>query len=172
MVNLANHSYVAKINPTKILPLNTKFIVPANMAGLLKYFYREPIQSLPVLPCPKGSFSEKVPSFSIELSKYTWQEDQTPRGNCGEYLSSTSAQKFLISKHAAEDGVIAMVGYYAKVFPHNLPNSPIFTLHGITVLVICQFITAKVSLCRYSPIFYPINILPCTVARWSVPSNW
>ena len=28
LANLANHSYVAKINPTKILPLNTEFIAP------------------------------------------------------------------------------------------------------------------------------------------------
>ena len=28
LANLANHSYDAKINPTKILPLNTEFIAP------------------------------------------------------------------------------------------------------------------------------------------------
>ena len=37
------------------------------MAGLLKYFRSEPKQKLPVLPDPKGSLSEKVPSSSIEL---------------------------------------------------------------------------------------------------------
>ena len=37
------------------------------MAGLLKYFHREPKQNLPVLPDSKGSLSEKVPSSSIEL---------------------------------------------------------------------------------------------------------
>ena len=39
------------------------------MAGLLKYFRRE--SKLPVLPDPKGSLSEKVPSSSIELTNNT-----------------------------------------------------------------------------------------------------
>ena len=39
------------------------------MEGLLKYFHHESKQNLPVLPDPKGSLSEKVPSSSIELAK-------------------------------------------------------------------------------------------------------
>ena len=80
------------------------------MAGSLKYFCREPKQNLPVLPNPKGNLSEKVPSSSIELTKYTWQADRKPHGNCGECLSLTFAQKFLIGKYAVEDGVTATVG--------------------------------------------------------------
>ena len=38
------------------------------MEGLLKYFHHESKQNLSVLPDPKGSLSEKVPS-SIELAK-------------------------------------------------------------------------------------------------------
>ena len=38
LANLANRSHVAKINPSKILPLHTEFIAPviiiANVAGL------------------------------------------------------------------------------------------------------------------------------------------
>ena len=44
----------------------------------------------------------------------------------GEYLSLTSTQKFLIGRRAGNDGVIATVGHYAKAFPHDSPNSPIF----------------------------------------------
>ena len=109
------------------------------------------------MPDPKGSLSKEVSSSLIELKKYTWQEDQTPHRNCAEYLSLTSAQKFLIGKGAAEDGVTAMVGYYAKAFPHDSPNSTIFLLHGITVFMIHP---PKFSLCRYLPIFYPTNISP------------
>ena len=93
---------VTKINQTKILPLNTEFIVPviiANMAGLLKYFYCEPNLKLPVLPDLKGSLSEKVPSSSIDLINYInyniLDKKTTPHGKCGEYFSLTSAQKFL-----------------------------------------------------------------------------
>ena len=116
----------------------------------------------------KGSLSEKVASSSIELinsivhnvQSQAWQEDNAARQH-GEYLSLTFAQKFLIGKCAAEDGVIATVQYYSK---------PLLTIHqihqffsGITVLVTCQFITAKVSLCRYLSICYPTNISPCMV---------
>ena len=63
------------------------------MAGLLKYFRLESKQNLPVLPDPKGSLSEKVPSSSIELTNNVVQdildEKTTPRGKCGEYLSIT-----------------------------------------------------------------------------------
>ena len=91
--------YVTKINQTKILPLNTKFIVPviiANMASLLNC---EPNQKLPVLPDLKGSLSEKVPSSSIDLINYInyniLDKKTIPNGKCGEYFSLTSAQKFL-----------------------------------------------------------------------------
>ena len=97
------------------------------MAGLLKYFCREPKQKLPVLPDLKGSLSEKVPSSSIELTNNIiyniLNKKTTPCGGlCGEYLSLTSAQKFSIGKCAAENGVTAMVRYYAKAFP-DLPLS-------------------------------------------------
>ena len=52
--------------------------------------------------------------------------DKTTPHQRGEYLSLTSAQKFLIGKHAAENGVTATVKYYSKAFPHDLPNSPFF----------------------------------------------
>lgn len=61
----------------------------------------------------------------------------------------------ILYKHAAEDGVTATVEYYAKPFPHNLP---IFYPSGVKVLVVHQYITAKVSLYEYSPIFYPTDI--------------
>ena len=82
------------------------------MAGLLKYFHREPKQKLPVLPDPKSSISEKVPSSSIELMSNIvhniLDKKTTPRGGKrGEYLSLTSTQKFSIGKHAAENGVTA-----------------------------------------------------------------
>ena len=77
MTNLANRSYVTKINLAKNLPLNTEFIAPviillvANMADLLKCFCREPKQKLSVLPDPKDSLSKKVPSSSIDQTKYS-----------------------------------------------------------------------------------------------------
>ena len=60
------------------------------MAGLLKYFCREPKQSLLVLPDPKG---KKVPSSSVELTNnivHDILDKEMPRGKCGEYLSSIS----------------------------------------------------------------------------------
>ena len=88
------------------------------MAGLLKYFHREPKQKLPVLPDPKGSLSEKVPSSSIELTNNIIHNilDKTMPcgGKRGEYLSLTSAQKFSIGKRAAENGVTATVRHYAQ----------------------------------------------------------
>ena len=68
-----SYVYVAKINPTKILPLNTEFLVSViinsyKLACLLKYFHHEPKQKPPILPDPKGSLSEKVPTSSIELN--------------------------------------------------------------------------------------------------------
>ena len=97
------------------------------MAGLLKYFHREPKQKLPVLPDPKGNLSKKVPSSSIELTNnivHNILDMKTmPRGGKhGEYLSLTSAQKFSIGKRAAENGVTATVRYYAKAFS-DLPLS-------------------------------------------------
>ena len=96
------------------------------MAGLLKYFHRKSKQKLPVLPDPKGSLSEKVPSSSIELTNNIahgiLDEKTTPRGKHGEYLSITPTQKFSIGKHAAENEVTAMIRYYAKAFP-DLPLS-------------------------------------------------
>ena len=96
------------------------------MAGLLKYFHHEPKQKLPVLPDPKGSLSEKVPSSSIELTNNIIHNilDKTMPcgGKRGEYLSLTSAQKFSIGKRAAENGVTATVRHYAKAFP-DLPLS-------------------------------------------------
>ena len=84
------------------------------MAGLLKYFCCESKQKLPVLPAPKGSLSEKVPSSSIELTNNIihniLDKKTTPRsGKCGKYWSLTSAQKFSIGKHAAENGVTATI---------------------------------------------------------------
>ena len=84
------------------------------MAGLLKYFRRESKQKLPVLPDPKGSLSEKVPSSSIELTNdivhdIIDEKMPPPCGKRGEYLSLTPAQKFSIGKNAAENGVIATI---------------------------------------------------------------
>ena len=96
------------------------------MAGLLKYFRRQSKQNLSVLPDPKGSLSEKVPSSSIELTNDIVHdiidEKTTSRGKRGEYLSLTPAQKFSIGKRAAENGVTATIRYYAKAFP-DLPLS-------------------------------------------------
>ena len=88
-----------------------------------------------------------------------------PRPSVGEYLSLTSVQKFLLGKHTAEERVTATEQYYSKAFPHNdSPNSPIFLRHSdIAVLVIYQFISTKISLCKYLSIFYPTNVLPHTV---------
>ena len=105
--------YVAKVNATKILLLNTEFIVPVitNMDGLLKYFFRESELKLPVLPDLEGSLSEKVPSSSVDLTNNIIHDildkKTTLCEKCGEYLSLTSAQKFLIGKCTAEDGVTA-----------------------------------------------------------------
>ena len=63
------------------------------MVGLLKYFCREPKQSLLVLPDPKGSVIKKVPSSSVELTNnvvHDILDKETPHGKCGEYLSSIS----------------------------------------------------------------------------------
>ena len=85
------------------------------MAGLLKYFHREPKQKLPVLPDPRGSLSsEEVPSSSLELMNNiihnVCDKKTTPHGGKhGEYLSLTSAQKFSIGKRAAENGVTATI---------------------------------------------------------------
>ena len=49
--------------------------------------------------------------------------------NVGEYLSITSAQKYSIGKHAAENGVTATIRYYAKAFP----DLPLSNLKGTTV---------------------------------------
>ena len=97
------------------------------MAGLLKYFRCKPKQKLPVLPDPKGSLSEKVPSSSIELTNNIvhniLDKKLTPRGGKrGEYLSLTSGQKFSIGKRAAENDITATTQYYAKAFP-DLPLS-------------------------------------------------
>ena len=96
------------------------------MAGLLKYFCRESKQKVPVLPDPKGSLSEKVPSSSIELTNSIvhdiLDEKTTPRGKRGEYLSINPTQKFSIGKRAAESGVTTTIRYYAKAFP-DLPLS-------------------------------------------------
>ena len=96
--------------------------------------------------------------FRVRLDKKTM-----PRQH-GEYLSLTFAQKFLIGKCAAEDGVTATVQYYSK------PLLMICQIHqffsGRTVLVTCQFITTKVSLCRYLSICYPTNISPCMVYQY------
>ena len=82
---------------------------------------------VPVLPDPKGSLSEKVPSSSIELTNgivHDIDKNSTPPcGKCGEYLSLNSAQKFSIGKRAAENGVAengvtATIQYYAKTFHH------------------------------------------------------
>ena len=85
------------------------------MASLLKYFRRESKQKLPVLPDPKGSLSEKIPSSSIELANDIIDEKTTPPpcGKRGEYLSLTPAQKFSIGKRAAENGVTSTIQYYA-----------------------------------------------------------
>ena len=60
-----------------------------------------------------------MPSSSIELTNYCSQYS-TPRGKHGEYLSITPTQKFSIGKRAAENGVTAMIRYYAKAFPDLL----------------------------------------------------
>ena len=77
-----------------------------------KYFRCEPKQKLPVLPDPRDSLSKKVLSYSIELTDNIvdniLDKKTTSRVKRGEYLGLTSAQKFLIGKHAAEDGVTAM----------------------------------------------------------------
>ena len=93
------------------------------MIGLLKYFCRESKRKLPVLPDPKGSLSEKVPSSSIEFTNYIVHDiiDEKTLPPCGkfkEYLSLTPAQKFSIGKHVAENGVTAAIRYYAKAFHH------------------------------------------------------
>ena len=90
--------------------------------------------------------------FRVRLNKKT-----LPR-QCGEYLSLTSSQKFLIGKHAADNEVATMVQYFSKAFPHNLPIFP--RPFGITVLVICHFIPTIVSLHKYLPIFHPTNLSP------------
>ena len=101
-------------------------IISCNMAGLLKYFRCESKQKLPVLPDPKGSLSEKVPSSSIELTNDIVHDiidkKTMPCGKRVEYLSLTPAQKFSIGKRAAENGVTATIRYYAKAFP-DLPLS-------------------------------------------------
>ena len=100
-MNLANCSYVAKINPNKILPLNTEFIAPVIIISckhgrLVEYFCREPKQKLSVLPDPKGSLYEKVPSSSTELTNNIAYDildrKTTPRGKHGEYISLTSTK--------------------------------------------------------------------------------
>ena len=59
------------------------------MAGLLKYFHHKPKQNLPVLPDPKGSLSEKVPSSSIELTNNIVHNilDKKTTHTCGECLT-------------------------------------------------------------------------------------
>ena len=117
------------------------------MAGLLKYFCSEPKQKLPVLPDLKGSLSEKVPSFSIELTNniiYNILDKRTTPhgGKRGEYLSLTSAQKFSIGKCAAENGVTAKVRYSAKAFPYlplsNLKETTMSRLKATTIRLLKQ----------------------------------
>ena len=137
---LVNHCYVTNNNPTKILPLNTEYILPVIIISckhgkLVEIISSWTKQNLAVLPNPKGSLSEKVSSSSIELMKINILEKKT------EYhieivWSIWSAQKFLIGQGAAKDRVTAMVRYYAKPFPHDSPNSPIFPFCGITVFMI------------------------------------
>ena len=64
-----NCSYVTKINPTKILPLNIYLIYSAgaNMASLLKHFHHKSKQKPSVLPDLKGSLSEKVASLTNSI---------------------------------------------------------------------------------------------------------
>ena len=52
-------------------------------------------------------------------------------------LEFNSTQKFLISKSTSvvEDGLMAMIQYYSKAFPHNSPNSPIFIFLKIVIII-------------------------------------
>ena len=75
----------------------------------MKYFHCEPEQKPPVLPDPKSSLSEKVPSSSIELNNsvhniqsQAHSDKKTTSCQREKYLSLTSTQKFLIGKCAVK----------------------------------------------------------------------
>ena len=75
------------------------------MAGLLKYFRREGKQKLPVLPDPKGSLSEKVPSSSIELTNNVvhniLDKETMPRGGKrGEYIPEFNFHSEVLNRQA------------------------------------------------------------------------
>ena len=81
------------------------------MAGLLQYFRHEPKQKLPVWPYQKG---EKVSSsfeFRNNIVHDILDKKTTPHGKCGDYLTVTSTQKFLIGNRAVENGVTPMLQY-------------------------------------------------------------
>ena len=138
--------------------------VVANMAGLLKYFHHEPKQDLPALPNPKGWESTIFfnwigkKSFTIFLTRrpnamwkvwgvleFNFHSEVLNRQACCRRWSNSNSMILYQS----------LSSWFAKLAD--------FSPSGITVLVIHQFITAKLSLCRHSPRFYPTNILLHTV---------
>jgi len=91
------------------------------MAGMLKYFKpknrgedNDNEENLMGLPDPNGDLSKVVPSSSIEVTNVV--VPQKERRPCGPYISLTPAQKYVIGQRAAENGVTAILHYYAKKF--------------------------------------------------------
>ena len=94
------------------------------MAGLLKYF--KPKQhhedngdevKPKGLPDPDGNLSKVVPSSSTEVTNTVVRQAlEKERGPRGPYILVTPAQKYAIGQSAAENGVTAMLRYYAKDF--------------------------------------------------------
>ena len=95
------------------------------MVGLLKYF--RPKQhhednddevKPKALPGPNGDLSKVVPSSSIGVTNAVVRQAlEKECGPCGPYISVTPVQKNAIGQRAAENGVTAMLHYYAKRFP-------------------------------------------------------
>ena len=128
MANLANGYRFTKLLFAKFFLL-LKCHVPVECAfirqlllgmSILQYFNCASAKSnatnLDQLPDPNGLLSSSVPPKAIDV-KVTKVKDETLGGARSVYLILSPAQRYEISKRAAEHGVTAFLHYYAKKYP-------------------------------------------------------
>ena len=87
--------------------------------SLLRYFKAS--SDTTKLPNPRGPLSTTVPSSSIESAnaevKQVFEtEESSDRWKGGYYEKFSPELRFQIGKHTAENGVAAMIRFYAKKF--------------------------------------------------------